>query len=66
MGTLREDIADLQARLDDSVQTASALPHRSKYLLMVIAYLRRMLDLHLDLVAEVERELDAEDERAAG
>jgi len=63
MGTLREDIADLQARLDDSVQTAEALPHRSKYLLMVIAYLRRMLDLHLDLVAEVEREFDAGDER---
>ena len=63
MGTLREDIADLQARLDDSVQTAEALPHRSKYLLMAIAYLRRMLDLHLDLVDEVEREFDAGDER---
>jgi DNA-binding PadR family transcriptional regulator len=65
MGTLREDIADLQARLDEAVQTAATLPHRSKYLLMVIAYLRRMLDLHLELVDEVEREFDAGDERAA-
>jgi DNA-binding PadR family transcriptional regulator len=65
MGTLREDIADLKVRLDESVQAAAALPHRSKYLLMVIDYLRRMLDLHLDLVDEVEREFDAGDEHAA-
>jgi hypothetical protein len=32
---------------------------------MVIAYLRRMLDLHLDLVDEIERDFDAADERAA-
>jgi DNA-binding PadR family transcriptional regulator len=66
MGTLRKDIGDLQARLDEAVQTAGTLPHRSKYLLIVIAHLRRMLDLHLDLVDEVERELDAGDGRAAG
>ena len=65
MGTLREDIADLQARLNDAVETAATLPHRSKYLLIVIAYLRRMLDLHLDLVDQVEREFEAGDERAA-
>lgn len=65
MGTLREDIADLQARLDDAVVTAAALPHRSKYLLIVIAYLRRMLDLHLDLVDDVERELDAGNDSVA-
>jgi hypothetical protein len=32
----------------------------------VIDYLRRMLDLHLDLVDEVERKFDTGDERAAG
>ena len=57
MATLRDDIADLQQRLDDSEQTASELPHRTKYLLLVIAHLRRLLDLHLELVDEVEREL---------
>ena len=56
MLTLREDIADLLERLDDAEQTARALEHRSKYLLLVIGFLRRYLDLHLDLVEQVERE----------
>ena len=38
-------------------QAAGDLPHRAKYLLLVIAHLRRMLELHLELVDEVEREL---------
>ena len=41
--------------------SAAALPHRSKYLLMVTAFLRRYVDLHRELVDEVERELTAED-----
>jgi DNA-binding PadR family transcriptional regulator len=57
ISTLREDIADLQARLDESEAAAAALPHRSKYLLIVIGFLRRLLELHLDYVDEVEREL---------
>ena len=57
ISTLREDIADLQARLDESEAVAAALPHRSKYLLIVIGFLRRLLELHLDYVDEVEREL---------
>ena len=57
MATLRDEIADLRQRLDDSERTASDLPHRAKYLLLVIAHLRRVLDLHLELVDEVEREL---------
>jgi DNA-binding PadR family transcriptional regulator len=57
IATLRDDIADLSARLDDSEATAAALPHRSKYLLIVIGFLRRLLELHVDLVDEVEREL---------
>jgi DNA-binding PadR family transcriptional regulator len=57
IATLREDIADLQARLDEGEASAEALPHRRKYLLMVIGFLRRLLELHLELVDEVEREL---------
>jgi DNA-binding PadR family transcriptional regulator len=57
---LRADVADLQARLDDAEATAAALPHRQKYLLLVIEFLRRLLDLHLDLVDTVERELGSE------
>jgi DNA-binding PadR family transcriptional regulator len=57
LAALREDIADLAARLDDTETTAATLPHRRKYLLLVIAFLRGLLDLHLELVDDVEREL---------
>jgi DNA-binding PadR family transcriptional regulator len=57
IATLREDIADLQARLDESETSAEELPHRRKYLLIVNGFLRRLLELHLDYVDEVEREL---------
>ena len=56
MLTLREDIAELMERLDESVATADSLPHRSKYLLLAIDFLRDYLTLHLDLVDTVERE----------
>src|SRR5919204_837740 len=57
MATLRDDIADLFARVADSEASAELLPHRRKYLLMVTAFLRRLLELHLELVDQVEREL---------
>jgi DNA-binding PadR family transcriptional regulator len=57
IGALREDIADLLDRLEQSEASAQTLPHRRKYLLLVNAFLRRLLDLHLELVDEVEREL---------
>jgi DNA-binding PadR family transcriptional regulator len=57
VATLRDDVADLQQRLDDSERTAKELPHREKYLLLVVAFLRRLLELHLELVDQVEREL---------
>src|SRR6266536_1472955 len=45
------------ARLEQSEASAQTLPHRRKYLLLVSAFLRRLLDLHLELVDEVERKL---------
>jgi len=59
LATLREDIADLSARLAEAEAAAEALPHRRKYLLLVAGFLRRLLELHLELVDEVEREFDA-------
>jgi DNA-binding PadR family transcriptional regulator len=55
---LRDDIADLSARVDEAEASAEALPHRRKYLLLVAEFLRGLLELHLELVDEVERELD--------
>ena len=57
LATLRDDLADLRERLDESAAAASALPHREQSLLLVNGFLRRLVDLHEDLVAEVEREL---------
>ena len=62
IATLRDDIADLNARIDESEARAEALPHRRKYLLLVLGHLRRLLELHLELVDEVERELAADGE----
>jgi DNA-binding PadR family transcriptional regulator len=57
LATLREDVADLQARIADMEARAEALPHRRKYLLMVARHLRRLLEVHLELVDDAEREL---------
>jgi DNA-binding PadR family transcriptional regulator len=57
IATLREDIDDLRDRLDESARRARGLPHREKYLLLATDFLRRFLDLHEQLVADVEREL---------
>jgi DNA-binding PadR family transcriptional regulator len=60
MATLRDDLDDIQRRLDETEVAARYLPHREKYLLIVNGFLRRLLELHSDLVDEVERELEAE------
>jgi DNA-binding PadR family transcriptional regulator len=57
MTTLRDDIADIQLHLDDSERSASQLSHREKYLRLVTGFLRQLLDLHLDLIDQVEQEL---------
>jgi DNA-binding PadR family transcriptional regulator len=59
MATLREDVADLMERLDEGERNARTLEHRSTYLLLVVGFLRRYLDLHLELGDDVERLLEA-------
>ena len=57
VATLRDDIADLEERLDESELSAEELPARRKYLLLVYGFLRQWLELHLEFVDELEREL---------
>jgi DNA-binding PadR family transcriptional regulator len=57
IGALRDDIADLLDRVEQSEASAEALPHRRNYLLLATGFLRRLLDLHLEFVDEIEREL---------
>ena len=59
LGTLRGDIADLSARLDEAEAAAENLPHRRKYLLMGHRLNRRLLEVHLEWLDEIERELES-------
>jgi len=65
MGTLREEIAALRERVDDSARAAAEYPHRAAYLLLVVDFLRRFLDLHEQLVDEVEREFATDSQSGA-
>ncbi|MFL5829838.1 MAG: hypothetical protein ACJ76X_07990 [Solirubrobacteraceae bacterium] len=57
MATLRDDIADIEQRLEDLRASAHMLPHREKYLSIVAGFLSQTLELHLELIEEVQREL---------
>jgi len=63
MATLRDDIADIEQRLEDAELRAERLPHRERYLRVVIGFMRRLLELHRELVDEVERELSPDRRR---
>jgi DNA-binding PadR family transcriptional regulator len=60
MTGLRDDLADIATRLEDAERRATDLPHREKYLRLVTGFLRRFLELHHELVDDVERELTSE------
>jgi PadR family transcriptional regulator, regulatory protein AphA len=50
---LRTEIADLQELITESEAAAETLPHRRRYLVLVMEYLRGLLDLQLDLIEKV-------------
>ena len=57
MAALRDDIADIQERVTDVEARTVDIPHRRKYMLLLTGFLRGLLELHLRLVDDVEREL---------
>jgi len=57
IAAIRDDISDLFTRLEESEAFARTRPSRTKYLLLVFGFLRRLLDLHLEFVDDLEREL---------
>jgi len=57
IGSLRDDIAVLQGQVDEMEARAAELPHREQSLALTARFLRRLLELHLEFVGEVEREL---------
>ena len=58
LATLRADVADLRERVADARTAATHLPHRTRYLLILTDFLERFLDLHDQLVDDVQDELD--------
>ena len=62
LGTLRAEIDEIRQALEDSEKSARGLPHREKYLLIALEFLRGLLDLHVELVDRVERELAHDDD----
>jgi PadR family transcriptional regulator AphA len=57
MASLRDDLDDLRARIEEMAASAELLPHRRKYLLLVVAFLQRVVDAYQQLADDVEREL---------
>lgn len=54
---LRQEIADISARLDVAEAVAATVPHREPYLLLNNRLARRMVDAHTEWLDEIEREL---------
>ena len=55
--TLRGELEELAGRLDESDRAARDLPHREKQLRLANDFLRRFLELHEQLIDDVQREL---------
>jgi PadR family transcriptional regulator AphA len=55
---LREEIEQLDASLQQSLQIAEQIPARARYLTLSHSLARRILDAHRDWIEEIERELD--------
>lgn len=54
---LREEIADISARLDGAEVIAATIPGRAPYLLLNHRLARRIVQAHTDWLDEIEREL---------
>jgi DNA-binding PadR family transcriptional regulator len=54
---LRNEIADLLARLDVAEAVARTIPHRERYLLLNHRLARRIVEAHADWLEEVESQL---------
>ncbi len=63
IGHLREDIIDIEMRLDDAERRAAELPHRERNLKLVLGFLRDYLSLHRELIERVDQELAGAPER---
>jgi hypothetical protein len=57
--SLRAEIAELAAGIEEDERRAVSIPHRERQLKLVRSLGARILEAHLDWIDEVERELKA-------
>jgi hypothetical protein len=60
---LRDEIADIAARLDSAEAVARTIPSRADYLLLNHRLARRIVQAHRDWLDEVEQELGSRTRR---
>jgi len=56
---MRAELDEMDAGLDESEAAAAELPHRTRYLLLVHSFGRKLVAAHREWLDEVERELGA-------
>jgi len=56
--TMRDELAELRARLEVADDVAKTLPHREKYLRLNHRLARRIVDAYDEWLREIDRELD--------
>jgi PadR family transcriptional regulator, regulatory protein AphA len=57
--TLRDDLEDMRARVEETAERAKALPHREKYLNLDLEFIEGLIGLYEELVEKVERDFAA-------
>ena len=57
--TLRDDLEDMRARVEETAERAKALPHREKYLNLGLEFIEGLIDLYEELVEKVEQDFTA-------
>jgi len=54
--TLRDDLDDMRARVEETAERAKALPHREKYLNLGLEFIEGLIGLYEELVEKVEQD----------
>ena len=57
--TLRDDLEDMRARVEETAVRAKALPHREKYLNLGLEFIEGLIGLYEELVDKVEQDFAA-------
>ena len=57
--TLRDDLDDMRARVEETAERAKTLPHREKYLNLGLDFIEGLIGLYEDLLERIEQDFAA-------